>query len=320
MTPAISVIIPTYNRARIIGRAIESALAQTCQNFEVIVVDDGSTDDTAAILQGFQGRVRCLRQENRGVSAARNAGIAAAAGKWVAFLDSDDEWFPGKLAKQLECLERPGFRVCFTRCVAQNKESIRDIDDVKPARGKAEVHYFEDALDLVSRTAAHPQIQSAVVDRLLVQKAGMFDESLYAAEDTRLIYNLAFFSGFAYVDEPLVVINRGTANSLTFTIEPEAARKRLSSYARVQAEMFWRMLERDPLKASVFRKNLSYFISRRAELACAASQFQLARMAAREALFFPSDAATFLRCLGIFVWPRLFRARFQKKWSSKASE
>jgi hypothetical protein len=148
----------------------------------------------------------------------------------------------------------------------------------------------------------------------------MFDESLYAAEDTRLIYNLAFLSGFAYLDEPLVEIHRGTANSLTCDLDPEAARKRLSSYARVQSEMFWRMLERDPVKALVFRKNMSYFVSRRAELACAANQFQLARMAAKEALFSSGDMVTFLRCLGIFTWPHLFRARFQKKWSKKTPE
>jgi glycosyltransferase involved in cell wall biosynthesis len=318
--PAVSVIIPTFNRARVIGRAVESALRQSYQNLEVIVVDDGSTDETAAVLKGFRDRVRYLRQENRGVSAARNAGIAAAIGKWIAFLDSDDEWYPAKLAKQLECLDRPGLKVCFTRCIAENKEIIRDIDDLKPATGKATIHYFDNALDLISRVRAHPQIQSLLVDGDLVRRAGMFDESLYAAEDTRLIYSLAFLSGFAYLDEPLVVIHRGTANSLTYTVEPEVARKRLSSYVRVQSEMFWRMLESDPVKAFVFRKNLSYFVSRRAELACAAGQFQLARAAAKEGLLSAGDVATFLRCLGIVGWPRLFRARFQKKWSKKPPE
>lgn len=97
----VSAIIPTFNRAACVGEAIESVLAQTFPNYEVIVVDDGSTDDTAAVLAKFGERIRVLRQENRGVSEARNAGLRAARGEWVAFLDSDDLWIPEKLAVQI---------------------------------------------------------------------------------------------------------------------------------------------------------------------------------------------------------------------------
>jgi glycosyltransferase involved in cell wall biosynthesis len=313
-TSAVSVIIPTFDRAHVIGRAVESVLAQTHQDLEVIVVDDGSTDGTEAVLTRFGERIKFLRQENRGVSAARNTGLAAATGKWVAFLDSDDQWYPSKLAKQLECLEASGFKVCFTRCVGENSELIRDIDDVKPDTEKSQAHYFDNALDLMWRMRAHPQIQSLLVDKALVFRAGRFDESLYAAEDTRLIYNLAFLSGFAYLNDPLVLIHRGTVKSLTNNLDPEAARKRLSSYARVQSEMFWRMLEENPGKALVFRRQLSYFISRRAELACAARQFQTAHIVAKDALCFPGTALTFVRSFCICAWPRLFQARFRKKW------
>lgn len=97
--PYISVVIPTYNRAGCVKEAIESVLNQTCRDFELIVVDDGSTDNTGKVLDQFSGRIRVVRQLNAGVSAARNAGILTAQGEWVAFLDSDDEWYPDALAK-----------------------------------------------------------------------------------------------------------------------------------------------------------------------------------------------------------------------------
>src|SRR5215831_13870333 len=93
--PFFSVIIPTYNRATCVGRAIESVLRQTFQDYELIVVDDGSTDKTAEVVRQYGERIVFVSQPNRGVSAARNAGVSRAAGDWVAFLDSDDEWLPG---------------------------------------------------------------------------------------------------------------------------------------------------------------------------------------------------------------------------------
>ena len=104
--PRVSVVIPTYNRAGTVGRAIASALAQTDQDREIIVVDDGSTDATAAVVARLGDAVRYVRQENRGVAAARNRGIREARGAYVAFLDSDDEWLPEKLDRQVTVLER----------------------------------------------------------------------------------------------------------------------------------------------------------------------------------------------------------------------
>ena len=101
-------MIPTYNRAEWVMGAIESALAQTRAPEEVIVVDDGSTDDTPRVLAEAPGGVRCIRQENAGVSAARNRGVREASGRWIAFLDSDDRWYPEKLGIQLEALAATG--------------------------------------------------------------------------------------------------------------------------------------------------------------------------------------------------------------------
>ena len=108
--PTVSIIIPTYNRAHLIGRAIQSVLNQTYQNFEIIVVDDGSTDNTEEMIKEFQKhdkRIKYIRHEkNRGGAAARNTGIKVARGEYIAFQDSDDEWLPEKLEKQMDVFQR----------------------------------------------------------------------------------------------------------------------------------------------------------------------------------------------------------------------
>src|SRR5687767_13189801 len=104
-TPLVSVIIPTYNRASVVCRAIDSVLGQTYGNIEVIVVDDGSTDETLERLHSYGDRIRVLTQANAGPSVARNRGIAVATGGIVAFLDSDDYWLPTKVARQVVLLE-----------------------------------------------------------------------------------------------------------------------------------------------------------------------------------------------------------------------
>lgn len=319
-SPSVSVVIPTYNRARTIGKAIDSVLAQTFKDLEVIVVDDGSKDDTAEVLARYGGQIRLIRQENRGVSAARNSGIRAAHGQWVAFLDSDDEWHPMKLALQIDCLEKQAMKVCYTRCAGGDGVLISDIDELLPAAKVSDIYCFENAVDSIYQLKGHPQVQSMMVDKKLLEQVGLFDESLYAAEDTRLICNLAFVVGFVYLNRPLVVIHRGTDNSLTYDLKPESATKRISSYLRVQLEIYGRMLEVQPGKAYLLRKRIGYFISRRAELACAANQLQFARQLAKDGIAFAGDVSTFIRCLGIYLFPTLLRSRFRAKWYKNASK
>ena len=98
--PLVSVIIPTYNRASVLQRAIRSVFVQTFRDFELIVVDDGSSDSTTDLLESFDGKLKAVVQKNHGVSAARNLGIKRSTGALLAFLDSDDEWLPEKLARQ----------------------------------------------------------------------------------------------------------------------------------------------------------------------------------------------------------------------------
>jgi len=125
--PRVSVVIPAYNGEAYLEACLASVCAQTAPPLEVLVIDDGSTDRTAAIAQAFaarDGRVRCIRQENTGVSAARNRGVAEAAGDWIAFLDGDDLWLPEKLERQLALQEATGADLLYTAaaCIDENGE------------------------------------------------------------------------------------------------------------------------------------------------------------------------------------------------------
>jgi glycosyltransferase involved in cell wall biosynthesis len=316
--PRVSVIIPSFNRGHCIAGSVESVLAQTFQDLEVIVVDDGSTDNTQEVLAHFGDRIRVIRQENGGVSAARNAGVRAARARWIAFQDSDDSWRPEKLQKQIECLERYQGQLCFTRSETENGEKLEDIGEIASTCIDAGVYRVEQAaaIDSVSSARCHPLLQTSVIARELLERVGNFDTSLSAAEDTLLIFNLAFFSGFLYVDQPLVVIHRGSSGSLTYDLKPESAARRYASYMRVQATMYWRLLETYPEKAPVTRRNLAYFISRRAELACVARQWNVARALAKDCFALAGDWRTRIRGALIYLLPGLFRARYRKRWGS----
>jgi glycosyltransferase involved in cell wall biosynthesis len=117
----VSVIVPCYNGAATIGRALASVFAQSFIDYEVVVVNDGSTDDTAAVLARYGDRIRVITQPNRGLSAARNAGVRASAGEYIAFLDDDDEWMPAKLAQCVAVLdEDPGCALVYTGALRVN--------------------------------------------------------------------------------------------------------------------------------------------------------------------------------------------------------
>ncbi|MFH1985093.1 MAG: glycosyltransferase [Pseudomonadota bacterium] len=172
----VSVVIPVFNRAALVRRAIDSVLAQDTTGYELIVVDDGSTDETPQVLAAYGGAIRVVRQENQGVSAARNRGVAASGGALIAFLDSDDRWLPGKLSRQAAYMvAHPEVQIC------QGEEIwIRNGVRVNPGQRhrKPSGWIFEPslALCLVSPSAV-------MMTRGLWDEMGGFDTSLPACED-----------------------------------------------------------------------------------------------------------------------------------------
>ncbi|MEE4113452.1 MAG: glycosyltransferase, partial [Desulfobacteraceae bacterium] len=223
-TPRVSVIIPTHNRSWCLPEAIDSVLSQTYENLELIVVDDGSTDDTPALLARYGSRLRCLRQTNQGVSAARNRGLQAAKGTLIAFLDSDDIWQPEKLTRQVEFFNRqPAAKICQTE-----ETWIRRGVRVNPKRRhrKPSGWIFEAslALCLVSPSAV-------MMRRELLEEMGGFDESLPACEDYDLWLRVSLRYPIHLIDEPLVIKRGGHDDQLSR--QHSLDRYRIQSLAKI---------------------------------------------------------------------------------------
>jgi len=207
-TPLVSIVIPAYNRAWCLAEAVDSVLAQDFRDFELIVVDDGSADDTPQLLERYGDAIRVLRRENRGVSAARNAGIAAARGGLIAFLDSDDLWLPGKLSRQVAFFtSHPEALICQTEEVW-----VRNGRRVNPGKRhlKRGGMIFEPSLELclVSPSAV-------MVRRELFERAGLFDESLPACEDYDLWLRVSCRFPVHLIETPLIVKRGGHADQLS---------------------------------------------------------------------------------------------------------
>jgi glycosyltransferase involved in cell wall biosynthesis len=211
--PRVSVVIPAYERADVVGRAIDSALAQTVTDIEVVVVDDGSTDDTAAAVDGYEDeRVRLLVHEtNRGVSAARNTGVDAATGEYVAFLDSDDEWLPRKLDRQLSTLAARGDGWVGAYCdvrtaglsVAGRLAAL--VSDRLFRSTAAREGGRELAESLLSMQVFMSPGSTLLVERAVLDRTDGFDEGLSIYEDWDLVLRVLALGQIAYVDDPLVV-------------------------------------------------------------------------------------------------------------------
>ncbi|MDP2432814.1 MAG: glycosyltransferase family A protein [Pseudomonadota bacterium] len=202
--PRVSVIIPAYNAAWCVARALDSVLAQTWRDFELIVVDDGSRDGTSEILAGYGAAVRVVVKTNGGLSSARNAGIAAARGEYVAFLDADDWWLPEKLERQMALLDsRPSLLFCSTTTLVFTPEGRRLADWRCHAEERP-------ALQCIFAANAHVAGSGSAVmaRREAFTRAGGFDESLRSLEDIDMWMRLAALGDYACLDDPLTAIEK----------------------------------------------------------------------------------------------------------------
>jgi GT2 family glycosyltransferase len=224
--PTVSVVIPTYNSAAFLRGAIQSVLSQTYSDFEVIVVDDGSTDNTESVAHSFGDRVSYVKQENKGAGAARNHGIKRSQGKYVAFLDSDDLWLPGKLTEQIPLLDR------------ESKIGLVYSDwAVVPEQGEAEPSYLR------NRPAASGHVfdeliqcgfiltSGTVVRRSCLDDVGYFDETLSIAQDYDLWLRICYRWKVALVNKPLV-IKRNRGGNLSSNL-PKTGAERILLFEKV---------------------------------------------------------------------------------------
>ncbi|MEM7206307.1 MAG: glycosyltransferase [Pseudomonadota bacterium] len=194
---SVSVVIPSYNRGALLARALDSVFAQTLPPDEVIVIDDGSTDGTSDMVAKRFGGVKLIRQKNLGVSAARNAGITAATGEWIALLDSDDVWLPEKLAKQMHALElRGGFRLVHCDEIwVRNGVRVNPMNKHRKQGG----YIFQRCLPLCCISPS-----ATMINHKVFKEVGRFDTALPACEDYDLWLRICAREPVLYVSEQLV--------------------------------------------------------------------------------------------------------------------
>ena len=205
----VSIIIPTFNRASQVARAISSVLAQTISDYEVIVVDDGSTDRTSLALTSFGSHIRVITHfEQLGVSAARNTGVKSTTSPFVAFLDSDDYWLPEKLAVQLSFfLEHPKAVACQTQ-----EKWIRNGLPVNPKK-----KHLKPSGDIFSQSLKLCLVSPSAVmlKRSLMEEVGLFDETFPCCEDYDLWLRVTCRYPVHLIDQTLVVKEGGAADQLS---------------------------------------------------------------------------------------------------------
>ena len=224
----IAVVIPTYNRSGPLARALDSVARQSVAVGEIIVVDDGSRDHSVAMLRDQYPQVRVYVQPHAGVSAARNRGIRSSSAAWIAFLDSDDEWLPCKIERQLDALRaRSGYRVCHS-----NEIWVRDGRRVNPRKRHAKqggwIYQQCLALCCISPSAV-------LLHRSVFQSCGHFDESLPACEDYDLWLRVCSRMPVAFVPDPLIIKHGGHGDQLSRQ-HPAMDRFRVMALEKMLAE------------------------------------------------------------------------------------
>jgi glycosyltransferase involved in cell wall biosynthesis len=257
--PEVSVVIPAFNAARYLPAALESVLTQNVRDIEILVVDDGSTDDTEALLRRYDAPVRYLRQENQGVSVARNLGIQKSRGRFVGFLDADDTWLPGKLERQLEALRAtPGVRACYGAFLMVDDALVVLAESQSPRHGTL-------LEDLLLHGNVVGSICTVLAERTLFDEVGGFDPTFSQCADWDMWIRLATRTDFAYVSEPLVTYRQHATNMSRNAALFESDSRSVLEKAFAQPELPPTLLRlrRRALGRNLFVLARSYFHARR---------------------------------------------------------
>jgi glycosyltransferase involved in cell wall biosynthesis len=218
MKATVCVVIPAYNAASHIRRALDSVLAQTRAPNEIIVIDDGSTDNTGEIAEGYGTAVRCIRQSNAGVSAARNAGIKAATADFIAFLDADDEWASEYLAEQMGILERNGLAWTtgnLTNCLCSEEKRGPLHSELFLDEQLGQHEYFEDFFKVFPK-GLMGWTTTFVIRRVALIESGLFREGEQRYEDTDMFLRVAYrYPKIGYLKRPLAIHHLEVEGSIT---------------------------------------------------------------------------------------------------------
>jgi glycosyltransferase involved in cell wall biosynthesis len=231
MQRVVSVVIPAFNRGFIIREALESVLNQTYHDWEALVVNDGSTDDTSEVVKEYtrkDSRIRLIEHDRqRGAQAARNTALRAATGNWIAFLDSDDRWLPDSLEIRLKATEQ-GSQVVHSECCVFNGEGNLELFAVPPLRG----HVYRELL-----RKPGPMFQGLLISRGAFARLGYLDENIVAYQEWDTAIRLAKHFSFEFVVEPTFIYDCRHAN----TISKDSLREAVG-YEQIVNKHRWSML------------------------------------------------------------------------------
>jgi glycosyltransferase involved in cell wall biosynthesis len=218
INPLVSIIVPAYNAAKHISDTIKSVQNQTFKDFELIIIDDGSKDNTLEVIESFldDKRIKYIFQENKGQASARNNGIREAKGSLIAFQDSDDLWKPNKLEKQLSLFDDPSIGVCYSDVEVLDDETEKIIE-YKRTNNFEQMRRGDILKDLIYYNFI--PFASVIVRKTCLEKVKGMDESILIGDDWDLILRLSVFFKFDYVDERLLIYRAGHSTQLSKKID-----------------------------------------------------------------------------------------------------
>lgn len=306
--PIVSVVLPTYNRASTLPRSISTVLNQTYTDLELIVVDDGSTDETSQVVVSLaDARTRFMRHKvNQGPSAARNTGIVASRGRYIAFQDSDDEWLPDKLDQLITVLESapPAVGVAYSsfyRLEGNRKRLFPPRAVQMASRLPSRVHRLEGDIHRSLHRGNFVTPQAAMVRRDCFERVGLFDEEMFAFVDWELWLRLSKAYHFAFVSAPLVLVY---ATPASVSSDPDWVLRAFRSLLEKHAH--------GPGQSDL----VAHYLYRCGDLQCRAGNpgqgrgllFRAATTSSLNSLYW---LAAFVSLLGSRIYSRAFRGPYQ---------
>ena len=329
MSPKASVVIPTYNRAEKVRSAISSVFQQTFTDFEVIVVDDGSSDETQQVLESaFGNRIRYFRQQNQGASVARNRGVEEARGEWIAFLDSDDRWEKTKLEWQFKALGQLGSKCggCYTDVRFFNHTEQRTMFQLAELnyRHEGEIGINSDVLRLLVKPGGAGMVvclSSFVGRKDLIRATGGFNPGLLYSQDSELLFRLAMRTGFGYVNRPLVLFDRAPVEDRHIGVSAEWNKTDFFLRdSQMRLEGLLPLTKDQPAKVrELVRRQLGFIHSGWVNCYLEEKQYRKARQAALKAARFNPTFAIAFKSLLTWLSPSLALRLVQSRQSKKAS-
>jgi glycosyltransferase involved in cell wall biosynthesis len=262
--PNVSVVIPAYNAAKFIRRTIDSVLAQNYTDCELIVVDDGSTDDTGRVVRSYGSKVRYVHQANAGDGPARNAGIAAAKGNWIAFLDHDDEWLPDKLQLQMGLLQRnPDLRWCGANYYLSCLDRRQPAGNPDQLAGRlAGREYFDNYFTAVASNGCAVVTTTMVIHREVFERVGVFDSCWALCADLDLWWRIAYaYPRIGYLPQPVGIMHLDVLNVAAMRHHltgkrGDDARRLVEKHLKLAQEKNM-LAEMRPLAGKVLRQSLA---------------------------------------------------------------